>query len=44
MQKSSSQEVVVAASRYLAQVAKEFFLSGHMCGGLVFGSIVISVP
>ena len=43
-QKSSSQEVVVAASGYLMQVAKEFFLPGHMNGGLVFGLIVISVP
>jgi len=29
LQKSSSQEVVVAASRYLAQVANEFFTRAH---------------
>src|SRR6185312_5185138 len=33
LQKSSSQEVVIAASRYLAQVANEFFLPWHMVLG-----------
>ena len=42
LQKSSSQEVVVAASRYLVQVAKEL-LPGYMGGGLVFRLVVISV-
>jgi hypothetical protein len=36
--------VVVAASQFLAQVAKDFFLRGHMGGGLVYGLIVSRVP
>ena len=43
LQKHTLQNKLVAASHFLAQVGKDFFLSGHMGGGLVLGLTVISV-
>ena len=43
LQKHTLQNKLVAASHFLAQVAKVFFLPGHMGGGLVLGLTVISV-
>ena len=43
LQKHTLQDKLVAASHFLAQVAKVFFLPGHMSGGLVLGLTVISV-
>ena len=43
LQKLALHDKVVAASHFLAQVAKVFFLPGHMGGGLVLGLTVISV-
>ena len=37
------QDKLVAASHFLEHVAKDFFLPGHMGGGLVLGLTVISV-
>ena len=42
LQRHTSQDILVAASHFLTQVAKDF-LPGHMGGGLVLGSTVISV-
>ena len=43
LQKHTLQNKLVAASHFLAQVTKVFFLPGHMGGGLVLGLTVISV-
>ena len=43
LQKHTLQNKLVAASHFMAQVAKVFFLPGHMGGGLVLGLTVISV-
>jgi len=42
LQRHTSQDILVAASHFLTQVAKDF-LPGHMGGGLVLGSTIISV-
>jgi len=43
LQQPTSQEALVAASRWLERVAKDFFLPRHMGGVLVSGSKVINV-
>ena len=43
LQKHTLQDKLVAASRFLEQVAKDFFLSGHMGGDLVLELTVINV-
>jgi len=43
LQKLTLQDKLVAASHFLAQVAKDFFSPGHMGGGLVLELTVIIV-
>ena len=40
LQKPDLQDIVVAVSQQLTQVAKDFFSPGHMGGGLVYELIV----